>query len=813
MGVFEVIVLVLSSLILGIVITLIIQWYFLNRYIMKLPMAPVNETTEYEPFQLPQSLLNSIKEESFKQEPAGALNYVLQFLFQECRNTNKVRQWFRSRLSIELEELLTRTTTGKLFEAIVLRDLQLGSHFPNILSVQVKDLKLEPVSGFIDELEVCLDLDYSGGFQLSIDANMRLNKTAHVSVKVNQLQGLACLRFTRHPYSHWSFSFYNDPHLQLSVESQFQGRSLPQINSIIASQIRKTLKRKHTLPYYKLRYKPFFIKNDPGAALNDNITCVSSGILEVKVIQVSRISDCIGPVYCSLAVDSMAWVEMVHSQSGSFLTVDATLFKQAGQLGLQFKQEFVADKYQVCIVVESVSLSLTGEVRVGDILVAVDGKRISSLSQVNKYVKQCGERVSLRLERLLRIFTSPSSDDKNIVPSTEGLRNRRSSVEKTDSDSSNSTSISDSPAKTSSHGSPEHRLSVTSEGDSEVPKLQVLTTHDEPYSQVIYFNDTLKFTINSELRYLNVSIWSRGEKNVLLGHISLPLNYFCVPGANNYMDMYSFLPPDPQLINSSTHRLSSHPGFEPCLCYGDILLSTSFTASDVPPSTPHSSLSVPLITQSNNSPHDFERTFFNKATQCGFCFKKIWLKDAFQCRDCSMTCHKKCVGKCSTLTFCGRRTSLQPEIITTSADDPEPVIETKSDQTSLIEGSLFTLQDEGGDEVSTALEQLLSRPYDEELMDVAKSTGRQLFSDLAPTARKQRIDEVMSKLKIVMDAESHNHIKLVKEEQTTCDPALKAKTAFLIGKSEEKMQALTVLMLHCCAGLQDSQDCAQQQDL
>lgn len=65
-------------------------------------------------------------------------------------------------------------------------------------------------------------------------------------------------------------------------------------------------------------------------------------------------------------------------------------------------------------------------------------------------------------------------------------------------------------------------------------------------------------------------------------------------------------------------------------------------------------------------------------------------------------------------------------------------------QASLIDGSLFTLHDEGGDEVSLALEQLLSRPYDEELMDVAKTTGRQLFSDLAPEARKQRIDAVVS---------------------------------------------------------------------
>lgn len=45
--------------------------------------------------------------------------------------------------------------------------------------------------------------------------------------------------------------------------------------------------------------------------------------------------------------DSMAWVEMVHSESGSYLTVDISVPKQGNSLGIHFKQEFVADKYQV----------------------------------------------------------------------------------------------------------------------------------------------------------------------------------------------------------------------------------------------------------------------------------------------------------------------------------------------------------------------------------------------------------------------------------------------------------------------------------
>lgn len=76
-----------------------------------------------------------------------------------------------------------------------MRDLHLGTHFPNIRSIEVKSLKLEPVSGLIDDLEICLDLDYTGGFQLSIDANMRLAKTAHVSVKGKKIVRHICKKF------------------------------------------------------------------------------------------------------------------------------------------------------------------------------------------------------------------------------------------------------------------------------------------------------------------------------------------------------------------------------------------------------------------------------------------------------------------------------------------------------------------------------------------------------------------------------------------------------------------------------------------
>lgn len=68
-----------------------------------------------------------------------------------------------------------------------LRDLDLGSHLPAIRSIEVKTLTVDPGTKLIEEVELCLDLEYSGGFQLSIDASTRLSKLAHVSVKGSRL--------------------------------------------------------------------------------------------------------------------------------------------------------------------------------------------------------------------------------------------------------------------------------------------------------------------------------------------------------------------------------------------------------------------------------------------------------------------------------------------------------------------------------------------------------------------------------------------------------------------------------------------------
>lgn len=120
-----------------------------------------------------------------------------------------------------------------------------------------------------------------------------------MAFSVKRISGRARLQFTRVPYTHWSLSFYSEPILELEVQSQFQGRQLqPQIISLITGQIRRAVRRKHTLPRYKLRYKPFFRRlNDEAVDLSEvryfNIFC----LLEILITERKSFKFC--EIFCS----------------------------------------------------------------------------------------------------------------------------------------------------------------------------------------------------------------------------------------------------------------------------------------------------------------------------------------------------------------------------------------------------------------------------------------------------------------------------------------------------------------------------------
>lgn len=70
---------------------------------------------------MPQNILKDIQsgcEDSSEKSQLKSMNLLLQFLFSELHQTHHVRKWFLGKISMELEELLTKTTIGKFFSKL-----------------------------------------------------------------------------------------------------------------------------------------------------------------------------------------------------------------------------------------------------------------------------------------------------------------------------------------------------------------------------------------------------------------------------------------------------------------------------------------------------------------------------------------------------------------------------------------------------------------------------------------------------------------------------------------------------------------------
>ncbi|XP_066588005.1 PDZ domain-containing protein 8 isoform X2 [Prorops nasuta] len=899
--------------------TLAVEFYLFKKYLEDSPKAsPPERPTRHGKAVLPEELLDKVQDDKSninnrKNIAQGnenlAINLTLQFLFNELRNAERVRLWLYRKLNNEFKELLTQTTTGKLLDSVKLRDLHLGTAFPTIKGLEVADSKIDADTGLLESLDLSLDLHYSGNFQMSIDVKMVLGKTAYMALQVKRVTGRARLQFTRVPYTHWSLSFYSDPILELEVQSQFQGRQLqPQIISLITGQIRRAIRRKHTLPRYKMRYKPFFRRlNDEAVDLSEVIsTLLTPGYLEVSLLEVSRLN--LGSmlatedpsqieIYCTMSVDPTPWVYLTQYNGIAYMVLDLIISKTCSQqLGVVFKQEAVTEIGQTCVLVETIvagSPAAIAEMKKGDILVAVDGRKISSMNQVAKLVKSAVQRrFIIRVERkyvksdLERQFGSRCSDiekaniDKNverkssksesIISKTEpsidadvgkmkvenqikfsDLRDSESEhLEKPDTGSKlfrrrkssapaneDAAQIPDTPSRrvsmVSNHSTASSNL--VSFGSEDITNMTDLyfTTKEKPLASLITFEETRSFQIDSEVPFLNIGVWGRvkGGENPpkLLGYINTPIKLILAQcstsSTGHYLKCHALLPVDTASTATSHLKLHGYSGFDPTLCYGDILLSYVWESSDInrrgtgefgKKENVETAKTQPVLSEEilDKRMHDFIRTHFHRATHCDFCSKKIWLKDAVQCRECGTVCHKKCEVRCQAAENCGAESiatlaleadELDPNTIT-GETSPEISLTgcEETVQNSLIGGLGISSELLEGAEPSVATP-LIAGDLNDGLMSRAKDTGKYLYKCLEPQQRVEKINNMMGKLKTALDAETTSRHELAQSGE--------ADSMKLIAQSDLRVQALSVLLLHYCAGLQHAQEALDHLDL
>ncbi|MEQ2195495.1 hypothetical protein XENOCAPTIV_013701, partial [Xenoophorus captivus] len=253
--------------------------------------------------------------------------------------------------------------------------------------------------------------------------------------------------------------------------------------------------------------------------------------------------------------------------------------------------------------------------------------------------------------------------------------------------------------------------------------------------------------------------------------------------------------------------------------------------------------------QSPEVRHNFQDTQFQNPTWCEYCKKKVWTKAASQCIICSYVCHKKCQDKClaesplcvataerrgadpEAKSTINRATGLTRHIINTSSrllnlrQMPKTRLEQVTDlgpgtvepspkqtpNTSDNESSDTETYTSGASpskqptSSSSTTSKLVRKEggLDDSVFIAVKEIGRDLYRGLPTDERSQKLELMLDKLQQEIDQElEHNNTLMIEEKEAT-DTRRKAISSTALAKSGERLQALTLLMIHYRAGIED----------
>lgn len=246
--------------------------------------------------------------------------------------------------------------------------------------------------------------------------------------------------------------------------------------------------------------------------------------------------------------------------------------------------------------------------------------------------------------------------------------------------------------------------------------------------------------------------------------------------------------------------------------------------------------------------HNFQDTQFQNPTWCDYCKKKVWTKAASQCITCAYVCHKKCQDKCLTehpfcLATTGRRsadpeakstinratTGLTRHIINTSSRllnlrqvpkarlaeqvvdvgpgvvEPSPkhtpnTSDNESSDTETYTGASPSKQPPASGGTKLARKE---GGLDDSVFIAVKEIGRDLYRGLPTDERSQKLELMLDKLQQEIDQELEHNNSLMSEEREATDARRKALITSALAKSGERLQALTLLMIHYRAGIED----------
>lgn len=379
-----------------------------------------------------------------------------------------------------------------------------------------------------------------------------------------------------------------DPVIDFDIETQFQGRQMQSnVTSLISNQIRKAIRRKHTLPNYKLRYKPFFHTTPEEEHDLSDITL--DGSIEVNIAELTRLSfSChVQKVFCTITLAPIEWVTArQYDDKNIAIVLDVEIRKAKNQqIGLIFKQ---TDQIVMVETVIPNTPAMKSNICSRDVLISIEGKRVANINHIAKLVKGLSRPVfTMRIERMVRgqilsdvptmveekdgftVIDNGECDDggdtgtenggaasisfsKNADSVQIGNRTRHSSMDKISTESSRSNTPTHSPCKSRTEGifsrarsrsRHNNELKATTDGEmtrsvggsfklrkefegvnrNDENGFQQHTSEECDVDSFITTNDIHCFRLNSNSVYFNLNILGRCNDEVIL------LGYLNIP--------------------------------------------------------------------------------------------------------------------------------------------------------------------------------------------------------------------------------------------------------------------------------------------
>eukprot|EP00039_Didymoeca_costata_P007704 m.102981 g.102981 ORF g.102981 m.102981 type:complete len:672 (-) comp13791_c0_seq1:1130-3145(-) len=421
-GVIELLWLVAGS-ILGAGIVIITEIVILRLWWFTL-VRPVNplEKEEYKQTELPPDLKQynqdhprplAYQRDQLPASSGHVFNFVCHFLFRELRDTLHVKRHFMRSLNKDFQLLKENTSIGKILERVRVDDVFFGTSLPLIVDAVMK----RPKSGDIGEgdhgMDVGLQVKYNGGFKIKIVADLTFGKKAIVTVAVKEMTGKMQFSLRHFPHSHWFVSFDGEPKIEFEVSSVFEGVTVPQLSLLITNQIRRTIRKKHTLPQASLRYWPFFKRPDSQPDLHVNIQGrpIQEGTIYIRIIRALGFKGFRpgSSVFCQLSLSAQTlWDAEEEENRPKFRLLQLEISKkESKQLSASLSKSEAT--------VEILQEGLSGSVEVGDTLVEINGVAITSLKQAQKLLQKIIKPTSVTLKR-------EADDTESLDIESDGIR-------------------------------------------------------------------------------------------------------------------------------------------------------------------------------------------------------------------------------------------------------------------------------------------------------------------------------------------------------------------------------------------------------